>query len=172
LKTKSTDNNVSTDIIHAFFATYNSSKNLQKEKEKLKRVINSFKDDMFVKDSVVKNKKKELEEVNGKLKNFVTGSNLKMIHQMLAPDWTGNSQDRTAYTFYRTYLMLVKKIKLYNMNTNLMEILRSFNFLMNICITYDMLHLLPKWQSHINKRRPGLTSERQSKRSDLQSGRQ
>lgn len=143
---------IKVEFIHDFFTHYVELKKVAQEKKKLKRIIKTLESDMFVRDSVIKQKKKEKKELDEK-GYPIPQSQLKMITHMNRGDWTGNEQDKTAYSFYKSYIMIVKKIESFNINTKLLEILRYFNFLVNICITYDMTHLLPKWQARIDKRK-------------------
>lgn len=149
-KTKTFDYQLTIDCLKSYYNSYEYLKKNMHQKTNLKNLLKVMGSDEFVRDSVLKTKHKEMQKLS-EGNRTIANKSLKMINQMSRADWTGNEMGKTAYSFYKSYVLLTNKLKTFNGFTKCIEVLKYFSLLMNICITYGKLYLLPKYQSLVCK---------------------
>lgn len=132
--------NLSEDWISETLDYYAKNFAAKQAKEKLKKGIKITAKDELVRDSVIKSKKRQIENIN-KNGPQINRAQEAMFRELMIGDWTGNYADTLSYSFNTVSKILIGKIRSFNFYTRSSEAIKYIYLLLNICITHDKMHL-------------------------------
>lgn len=126
--------------INDTFTCFMHREEAKKAKSKAKTNLKKVRNDSDVRDSVIKKKQKDLESLVKDSQKIPKYQEI-MFRELMIADWTGSYANTLSYSFDKVSKILMKKLCCFNSYTNRSEVVKNLYLFMNICITFDKLHL-------------------------------
>ena len=139
----------SADFITAYFQKTKTFFEVDSQIRKLKLELEVVKQDEFVRDSVLKRKKKEIADLVAGLVR-PTSFEDDVFESLMVCDWNSPKTYQVTYNFNAFYNFFRKRRQTFNLCTPKADRFRTMFFMFNMCITNDVLHLfLPYLERYI-----------------------